>query len=350
MSPDSPVLPSHPFPASLRRDSAVVALGVAFLAAAIVVSAVNSRPEGDLDLSNFAVGLLATAGLLGAAGLAWTAVRDEAGRANLIVWPAAFGALGAGLMIAVGFDASDLSIYLAALVVIGLSAGAYVLAPGGALAISGLVGLLVLYAKLVDDLVNVDDFDSGFIVAGVVVFLFTATITGLGWLLPDTRALTGVVVGTFAVTSYLSIMASIAFTRAFTGALSSPSLAEDDPFSDDFFTETDTYTNDVYVTLFFAALLVGVWVVAAYLTHSPGFKVLIVAMIATVVPAATVALALEHPGWWGLATAIIGLAVLSLVVVRSTGGTRGPGAPTSAPPAAPAFPPPSSPPPPPPVG
>ena len=48
-------------------DRPLVALGVALLAAAVVLSALWSRMTDDLDRSNFTVGLLATLGLLGVA-------------------------------------------------------------------------------------------------------------------------------------------------------------------------------------------------------------------------------------------------------------------------------------------
>ena len=62
-----------------------------------------------------------------------------------------------------------------------------------------------------------------------------------------------------------------------------------------------------------ALLLVSAWVYLGYLTDSAGFKVLVVAMVATVFPAGITLLAVEHPTGWGVAAGVIGAAVLALV-------------------------------------
>jgi hypothetical protein len=353
MSTPSSALPpaTHPVPPSTRRDSAVVAVGVAFLAAAVVISTFYSRADGELDLTNLGVGVIATLVLLGVAGYALVVLDAARTRSDLVVWPAALGAVGAGLMVVVAFDSSDASIYLAGLVVVAVSAAAYAAAPGGALAVSGLAGLTLLYTKLVDDLVDleVDGDGGGFVVAAFLVLFFTVAVTAIGWLLPRTRALTAILVGIFAVLAYLGIMISIGFAALFSGAFLPLDAGPGAPEP-----QLPSYTADVYVTLVLAALLVGLWVVASWVTHHPGFRVLVVAMTATVLPAATFALGVEHPTWWGLVAVLVGAGALAALLLRGTplGGRRTTGGPAG-PVAGPAYGPPAGgtpPPPPEPVG
>ena len=108
--PQPPHQPPHqPAPAAstldpARLDRALVALGVALLSATVVMASFYSRAGEDLDKSNFVMGVAATLGLLGVALAAHVLVTDAVRKSELVTWPGAFGAVGAGLLVAVLMD------------------------------------------------------------------------------------------------------------------------------------------------------------------------------------------------------------------------------------------------------
>ncbi|QCW49239.1 hypothetical protein FE634_00280 [Nocardioides dongxiaopingii] len=297
-------------PASLRADSAIVGLGVALLAAAIVISTLYSRADGDLDWSTYAVGLVATIGLLVVgAGIRLTYAGAD-GTTDLSAWPMSFGAVGAGLMTGVALDDAAASAYVAGLLVLALAAVAYVLSPSAPPVVAAVLGLLLVYAQTLDDTGLVDTEDEGFIQAAVAVAVFVLLVSAVAWFLPGARVVVGVAAGAVAVAAYLALMAAIAFASLFAGFASFDPEATGPP-------EEPSYDNDVYVILALATLLVAAWLVAAYLTDAPGFRLVGVAMVASVLPAGMAVLAVEHPSVWALVVGVLGGAALVLVAVRA---------------------------------
>ena len=334
-------------PSALRRDSVTVALGVAFLAAAVVVSVTRARsgPSGDLDLTVFLVGLGATVVLLGFGVFARLTVADRAAAHTLISWPLAFGTVGAGLMLGVLLDDGTSTTYLAGAVVIALAAGSYALVPSAPPVVAGIFGVLLVYGQAFTDVVDFDVAeDNGFKTFAFAVFLFVSIVTAIGWVLPPARTVVPVVVGVGAVVAYAGIMAAIAVTAIFVDGFAELDESGESP-------APPSYDGDVYTLFAFAAVLVLGWLVLGYLTDAAGYRVIIVGMVATVFPAGLALLAVEHPTVWGVVVAVVGALVLAVVGVRgvsrrsagsgpSTTGTSGPTGFTG-----PTGPPPSSPPP-----
>ena len=98
----------------------------------LVQSAVYSRADGDLDWKYYGVGLGAAILLTIIAPLAVVFVADSAIRTAVAAWPAAFGALGVGLMVAIGMEDGDAVAWVVGGIVLGLSVVGYLLARGGA--------------------------------------------------------------------------------------------------------------------------------------------------------------------------------------------------------------------------
>ncbi len=207
----------------LAAQDVLVALGVALLATVVSLSTAYSRKDGDLDWSNYTVGLLATAGLLAVAGCAWQLVREPARRDSLVAWPGAFGAVAVGLMIGLAMDDDDLSGYVAGLAVVALSVAGYALVRRGAFVVSAIAGLLVAWLNVFDDTVGLDgsDGDDLGLTISAAITLFVLLVTAIGWFLP-TRDLSGVVVGTLAVAGHLVLLVVLVLVAVFLGALSEP--------------------------------------------------------------------------------------------------------------------------------
>ena len=321
VSPDRPVLR----PAERRLDHAVVALGVALLSAAVVVSVTRARSNagGDLDATVFLIGVGATLALLGFGLAARVLVRDRDASHALMSWPLAFGSVGAGLMVALGLDDGTSTTYIAGAVVIALAAGSYLLVPSAPPAVAGILGVLAVYSQGFTDAADFDVAeDNGFKTFAVAVLVFVVIVTAIGWLLPPARTTVAVVVGVGAVIAYTGILAAISITAAFAGFAS---FDEETP-------EPPSFDGDVYTTFAMAALMVAGWTVLAYLTDSPGFRVLVVAMVATVFPAGIALLAVEHPTGWGFGVGLLGAVVLAVVGLRAMTRSRrtaAPAAPTA---------------------
>ncbi|WP_167736513.1 hypothetical protein [Nocardioides sp. 1609] len=338
--PPPPVPPSaEPAsrPATLRADSAIVGLGVALLAATIVISTVYSRADGELDWSTYGVGLAATIGLLVVgAGIRFLYAGAE-GTTDLSSWPLAFGAVGAGLMIGVALDDAGATAYVSGVLVVALAAAAYVLSPSAPPVVAAVLGLLLVYGQTLDDTGILDTEDEGFIQAAVAIAVFVLLVSAIAWFLPAARVVVGVSAGVVAVGAYLGLMAFIAFASLFAGFASYDPEATGPP-------EEPSYDNDVYVILALATLLVAAWLVAAYLTDAPGFRLVGVAMTASVLPAGMAVLAVERPSLWALVVGVLGGAALLLVAARARRIAAQAGSTPSGP--TPAGPPPSAPPPP----
>ena len=311
-----------------------IAIGVGLLAAAIVLSATRSRADGDLDWSNYSVGLGSTAALLLFALAAMLLGRDRSrvadgdidsrngrGREELVTWPGSIGILGVGLMLAVGLEDvdgnEDWLPYLVGGVVVALSVVGYAAVRRGAFVVTAILGLGLAYIKLADDvLVDIGDRDDQTIIVAATIAVFVLGVTAVGWLL-RARAIAGVVAGVIGVIGLNIVLLALVVVRAvgdFLGEFGMDGVGSEDgsgrgPRGPD-------YDNDVYVILAIAAVLTVLWALAASLDGNPGFTVLAIAMPATMVPMATVVLAVEHPTWWGVALAAVGAVLLALVGLR----------------------------------
>jgi hypothetical protein len=313
-----PPAPAAAPAAALDVDRAVVAAGVALLATAVVLSTLYTRSQGHLDGSNYTIGLLATAGLLGVAVASYLGVvvpRGVDATTDLVAWPGAFGVVGVGLMIAVGMDDSDATPYVAGLAVVVLSALGYLLTWRAPFVVTAIPGFFVVYTQLFDDLLGFSDNDDiGGIATALALTVFALLVTGAGWALP-TRALSGVIAGVITVAGFASLTGVLAVASVFQSAFSVPS---DDSF-DDFQggTVLHDYDTDAWVILLLALALVVIWTACAAITRHVGFRLLVVAMAVSVTPLATVVLRVVHPTWWGVAVAAAGGLLLVLVGVRA---------------------------------
>lgn len=316
---DQPVQPAPgTFAGRLRGqdpERVVVAAGVALLATVAVLSAFYSRAHHHLDWSNYAMGLLATLGLLGVAAVGWLLARERDGSSDLVAWPGAFGAVAVGLMLVVALDDNAATAYVAGLAVVGLSVGGYLLVRRDAFVTTAIGGLFVVYLQLCDDLFDFSDGGDNVATAlSAALLVFTVLVTVAGWWLPS-RVLSGVLVGILAVAGNAAILTALGVVATFQVALdfhSGPEPAK----------RFDEYDNDVWFILVFALLLVIGWAVAAYLTGHVGFRLLIVAMSVSVVPVSTVVLAVQHPTWWEVVIGALGGLLLVAVSLSALGRSR----------------------------
>lgn len=293
-------------PPARRGTAAIVGLGVALLAAAAVVSALYAREDGDLDWSVYAIGLGVTAALLLVA-LVGAAGRDVEAKRALTGFPGAVGALAAGVMVGVGFQESWVE-WAVGGVILGVAAVAYLLGRAGAPTVAAVVGLLVLYAKAVDELIDPSE-DHQLIVGGAVVVVFVVAVTAVGWLLPH-RALIGTVAGVVGVVGIAGLLATATIAASFYAYTPSMPLTEDPTV-----TRASELENDVYVFLAYSAGLILLWILASWASGSSGFRVLAVIHAAVIVPLSMVILVAEHPTWWGAGLAVAGGLVLLLALV-----------------------------------
>ena len=221
MDPPPPTPPAHAAPEKPGRPGMgllPIALGVGLLAAAVVVSGTRSRSDGDLDWSNYSVGLGATAALLLVAIVALM-VGSEPGRENLVTWPGSIGVLGAGAMLGVGLEdidgSEDWLAYLVGGVIVLLSAVGYAAVRRGAFAVTAILGLGIAYIQLADDvLVDIGDEDDQAIIAAVTIAVFVLVVTAVGWLL-RARALIGVIAGVVGVVGLNAVLLVLVVSQFF---------------------------------------------------------------------------------------------------------------------------------------
>lgn len=303
-----------------------IALGVGLLAAAVVLSSTRARSDGDLDWSNYSVGLGGTAALVLFALIAM-AVGSGRGREELVAWPGSFGVLGVGAMIAIGLEdmdgAEDWLAYLVGGVVFLLSAVGFVAVRRGAFVVTAILGLGIAYIQLADDVItDIGDEDDQAIIAAATIAVFVLAVTAVGWLF-RTRAMSGVVAGVIGVVGFNIVLLALVVTQAFGAFFTDFEMggidASGEPTAEP---SLPDYDNDVYIILAMAAVLTLLWALAAALDGNPGFTVLAIAMPATLVPTATFVLAVEHPTWWGVGFAAAGAVLLAAVGLKQMVGKK----------------------------
>jgi hypothetical protein len=298
-------------------ERAVVACGVALLGAAVVLSTFYTRARGDIDWSNYAMGIAATAGLLGIALLAGLVVRDRDDWSDVVSWPGAFGAVGAGFMVGIAMNSNDAGPYVVGGVIVVISVLGYLLAHRAPFVVSAILGLGIIYIKLFTDVFNFGDGDNFALEISLGILVFTVVVTALGWVLPA-RAVTGVFVGVLAVIGNVTLLALIGIASSFAAAFG----GSDRPGTNQL--RFDKFDDDVWFVLGFAAVLVVIWALCSWWTGHVGFRLLIVAISVTVVPLAAAALAARHPTWWEVAVGaaggllLVGAVLLALRRRRTT--------------------------------
>lgn len=331
---------------TLDLERPLVALGVALLATAVVLSTLYSRLHDDLDWSNYVVGLLATLGLLGIAGAGHVLARGADASTDLVAWPGAFGAVGVGLMVGVGLDDADAAVYVAGLAVVAIAAGGFALTRRGPFVVAVVLGVWSVYLQAADDVIGTGDGDEvpGIKIA-IVLTVFAVLVTAATWWLPESRVLGGAVAGAVTVVGFAALTGVLAINRAFYVALDFhvPSTSSMDVGGSgaDLSGANDPFTDDGWTILVLAFLLMLGWAACAALTRHVAYRILVVAMAVSVTPLVTRVLLVEHPTWWGVVAAALGGAALVAVGLRSLPPRSPQAAPPTAPPTAP---PPSGPP------
>lgn len=292
-------------------DRAVMAAGIALLTAVLVLSNLYTRDDGDLDWTNYLVGIAATLVLLGVAVVARLRALDE----ELVSWPGALGILGVGSMLGLALDDASATAYVVGVVVLGLSVGGYLLNRGWPFLLSAIGGFALLYAKIVDDVFDASDFDGDNfgMVIGIALVLFAGLVTAATWFLPE-RVLGGVVAGAVAVFGNFMVLAALAAAALFQATFSITSSSDMD-FGDEP-ARFDGFDNDIWVILVLSLLLVAGWAWCAWQTGHVGFRVLMIATCATILPMATVSLAVEHPSRWGAVIGVVGAGVLAGLLLQ----------------------------------
>ncbi|HWJ80806.1 MAG TPA: hypothetical protein VNS55_01110 [Nocardioides sp.] len=330
--PPPPPPPPTPAPAEADREKpgrpglvgALTTVGVGLLAAAVVLSTWNSRADGDLDWSNYFVGLGATAVLVLVALVAVVVVRrkhDPVARGELVTWPGVVGILGVAAMLAVGVAdqgwTDDYLAYVEGGLVTALAVLGYLASRRAAYVVTAIGGVAILYVQGFDDLFGDSlDEDSTVITVALAVTVFVVGVTVLGWLLP-TRAISGVVVGVAGVVAFAALMVGMLAAQAFAGFFGPTEMmfGTEDGSTADFAPPSSPsfdFDNDVWVVLGLAALLTVFWALAAAWTGNSGFTIAAILMPAIVVPLAVAVLTVEHPTWWGAAVAAGGAVLLAL--------------------------------------
>ncbi|MDN5893690.1 MAG: hypothetical protein L0H93_06645 [Nocardioides sp.] len=314
-------------PTALRLDTLVVGFGSTLLGAALVISTIYSREDGDLDWSNYAVGIVSTLGLLVIAAAAFLLVADPVRKANLMGWPGALGAAGAGLMLGLALDDSGATAYVMGLAVLALSALGYFLIREAPFIITAIVGLGLVYGQALDDLFDLGSIDGDNFGTwiGLALLGFALAVTIGGWFLP-TRDLSTILVGAFTAFGFLSLMISLLAAGLFLALSTSMSF---DPMSPDGSMgsessgpsgpDEDVFHNDVWFIIVFTLVMVAVWTACWWLRGHEGYRVLSLFAIASVIPAATVVLAVDSPSWWGVVLAVLGGVALVFAALRALG-------------------------------
>lgn len=297
-----------------RLPSTATALGISLVGAAIVMGAGYARAHHGLDGSNFTVGVLAVIGLLVVSAVAQLAMPELDRRAALVSWPGAFGAVGAGLLLAVLLDSQRASIYFGSGLTLALSAAGYLLTRGGPFVVGSIATLALAYGQVCSDVLDFGNGNDALMIVGAAVLFFIVLVTALGWLLPETRVLSAMVVGVGGLwvmtTAVGPIFAfGLAFSRAsadFGGGPAGPPAPQHNPFE-----------NDIWMLLFYSFVLAVLWSACSLATGFVGFRVLIAVLAVIVVPLASVGLAVSHPTWWEVVLSAAGGALLVAAGVRS---------------------------------
>lgn len=326
--PGGPIEPEFPMRASRAGfTGAVVAIGTGLLAAAVVIAAFRARSDGDLDWSNYGIALAATGALLAIALLGALSSRRTGGRAReeVVTWPGVVGILGVAVCIGVGINEDENWVgYLIGAVLVVLAVIGYVAARRAAFVVVAILGLALVYAVAVDDVLpdSVGD-DHPQVLGAVLVALFVLVVTALGWALPS-RAASGVVVGVAGLVGFVGIMASFVVFRyvgMFFGGM--PMFMDESGGMPGFESELGFDEADVWWVLVLAAGLTVVWALAAAISNHSGFSILAIVMPAILVPLATAALAAEHPSVWaGVLAGAGGVVLLGGVVLARVRGRR----------------------------
>lgn len=229
-----------------------------------------------------------------------------------MTWAGSVGVLAAGVMVAVAMEDHALTGYVVGGLVTGLALIGYIATRRGAFVVVAILGLLVAYASGFDDVVGDRSEDDRFVsIVAVAIVAFAVAITVLGWMLPS-RVLSGVVAGVIAtggLTLALGVLVVGQFIFGAFGAAMTGLDGEGTP------PEPPSHDTDVWVILALVAGLVLLWTLAAAITDHPGFTVLAIVLPAIAVPLAVVALAEEHPTWWGAGLAVPGCLVLALAAL-----------------------------------
>ena len=219
-------------------------------------------------------------------------------------------------MAGVALDDADGTAYIVGLVVLVLSILAYFARPHWAFVVSGIAGFGIFYANAFDDLFDAADLDGdnpGMVISlGLLVFTFL--VTGVTWFLPE-RVVGGVVAGVIAAVGHLLLLAGLAIGMFFQSTFVTYSGSYDDGDGGSGPTRIDTFDNDVWVILVVALVLAAAWAWLGRQTGQVGFRLLIVGISVTVIPLATVVLAVEHPSWWGAVVGVLGAATLGGLLV-----------------------------------
>jgi hypothetical protein len=313
--PIPPAAPTNSAPPTPPYDRVVVAVGVALLAAAVALSGVYTRKDGDIDWTNYLVGIAATLALLGIAAVSVVRLGTRVAQ-ELVSWPGALGTLGVGSMLGIALDDADFSTYVIGIVVLALSAGGYLVCHTWPFVLTAIAGFGAVYAQLFDDVFDAADLegDNVGMVISIALLIFAVLVTGATWFLPE-RVLGGVVAGIVAAVGNFLILVGLAVAVVLAATFGS--LDMDDPFEAGAAPQRlDTYDNDVYVVLVVALVLVAGWAWCAWQTGHVGFRILIVGICATVLPMATIALAVEHPSVWGAVVGVLGTCALGWLVLR----------------------------------
>lgn len=301
-------------PRAMIRDPRLPLVGgSALVAAAVVISGLRTRGQGDIDWSNYAMGILGTLALIGFAAGAYYLVEGDP-RTDLVAWPGAMGAVGAGTVIGVGWDNNgDAETYVVGLLISVLAVAGFWYARHPAWVVAALIGLSILYVQVFDDVLGFGDFedDNGVMTTSIAVFIFMVAVTLGGWYFPATRDISGVLVGALAVFAQLMILAGLGIGTAIAGAFSS-GVRRDDRFD-----------NDIWVMLFITLLMIAVWAWANWQSGHPGYRILIAAAIISIVPAATMVLAVHHPTYWEGVLGLAGAALLGYIGLGAIGGPEG---------------------------
>lgn len=293
-----------------RRTDVLVGVGVALMSAAIALSTFYSRRDNDLDWSSFGVGVAATGVLLVLAVVGLLGFADHDLNAALSSWPLALGALGTGLMVTVAMDFDEATPWVAGIVVTAVGAAGYAAVRRPAPALAAIVGLAVLYVKVLDATIS-DVGDDGLIFIGAAVLAFTFGATVAAWFLRG-RDVVAITVGAAAVLVYASTLSSFSFLFFLGGYGTETTTLDYDDYD-----PLASLHDDIYWLLLYGLALVLMWAALSLLTGHPGYRVLIVALVTIQVPISVAVLAVEHPDLVGLTLVVVAALLLAVAVVRS---------------------------------